>query len=1071
MPDKVGSTLVKSENGSTTPVKVGYEKIMGFASSGDDTQTAVSALSNRLTTFRKWLVDDAKVDVSSAVCIVNGEASDGTKNAPVLIIDKRKLAANGATGNDANNGKPKNVERRLGVVDSDADQTLYESTMGCQVRVTRSVEKDDILMTMRRGAFITPDLVAASDAGKAVLACCQGIDGKSAFWDAFENTTICESKYSNKVIRNSGPQLLVKILQERKKVETSSMKRAQERAQSLGANGKAHMKYTLAEQSTISTRAPLMAFIIQQRFSDEVNPSVQSGFAAVKDQFDFVKKADDGNAFKTAKPVARPPGSPDTFAPYARTLPSSIGVPLCWKRSELALLSSSIPGLSLLQEVAGRTLQLAAEYLALLDAGILERFPETFPEGLLTWERWVWAAVTLSARFLPATTYIDKKTTIDTFRPLNPLEYQSPPEIWQELGVLVPLMDMFNHEVEGNQVTWEPQLCCDDAVTTEVDRDKADHPPRLVAHSKVRKGSELYTCYGLNTNHELIMQYGFAQLNNASDEVKVGWGMADAVGHLDVPTDFTLPVDDEGVRRFCVFETTDDEACKKWWTDDRIKLLKKEVFSEHEEGFMDSLKNGKKMTSIAFCDGNYHPILLSAIVIATMPKIDLQRQITDNGKERLKLTKRHQHVLQCYLVYFFTKKLEKLLENISAGLKVHFGTDKLWTRGSKGGLRYHDANDDTFVGWQGFLDSHVYKSTIEVENHYYAMGFDSCVLALLDGQLRALQSSIDGATDHEKFKGDVLKQVQNLGFDIADDNVTGSGNEKKSPRGRKRIRGSGKPQASSGSSGGEPKHMALKLHVGNLAFSTTPADMYDYFSKEYGKDNVLECHIPVERDTGRSRGFGFVTVPASLADRILDVGKKHELDGRLVKVARSNSAGSNDQNRSRSASGPTTSSNDRCGKCGYRPKYCSCRPHGAAPSHWMERGSLPYDHPDFRRNAYDYPGDRLRDARYRDGPPPLPPIDVPPYYDDCDRQGRDFDRYGGGRSDDRPRVRGSGSDEGRHRDRDRSRSPRDRSGDSPRRREFDDYRGSRRDDDDRSDRRSSRRSRSRDRSRKRKKHH
>jgi cold-inducible RNA-binding protein len=49
--------------------------------------------------------------------------------------------------------------------------------------------------------------------------------------------------------------------------------------------------------------------------------------------------------------------------------------------------------------------------------------------------------------------------------------------------------------------------------------------------------------------------------------------------------------------------------------------------------------------------------------------------------------------------------------------------------------------------------------------------------------------------------------------------------------------------------------MENKLYVGNLPYSTTEGDLERTFG-EYGE--VLSAVIITERDTGRSKGFGFV---------------------------------------------------------------------------------------------------------------------------------------------------------------------------------------------------------------------
>ena len=49
--------------------------------------------------------------------------------------------------------------------------------------------------------------------------------------------------------------------------------------------------------------------------------------------------------------------------------------------------------------------------------------------------------------------------------------------------------------------------------------------------------------------------------------------------------------------------------------------------------------------------------------------------------------------------------------------------------------------------------------------------------------------------------------------------------------------------------------MAKKLYVGNLAYSVRDEDLQQMFA-EHG--NVSSASVAMERDSGRSRGFGFV---------------------------------------------------------------------------------------------------------------------------------------------------------------------------------------------------------------------
>lgn len=76
--------------------------------------------------------------------------------------------------------------------------------------------------------------------------------------------------------------------------------------------------------------------------------------------------------------------------------------------------------------------------------------------------------------------------------------------------------------------------------------------------------------------------------------------------------------------------------------------------------------------------------------------------------------------------------------------------------------------------------------------------------------------------------------------------------------------------------------MSMKLYVGNLSFQTSSLDLQDLFS---GVGTVESANVVEDRDTGRSRGFGFVEM-ASQAEgekAIAELNGK-EIDGRELKV-------------------------------------------------------------------------------------------------------------------------------------------------------------------------------------------
>jgi len=76
--------------------------------------------------------------------------------------------------------------------------------------------------------------------------------------------------------------------------------------------------------------------------------------------------------------------------------------------------------------------------------------------------------------------------------------------------------------------------------------------------------------------------------------------------------------------------------------------------------------------------------------------------------------------------------------------------------------------------------------------------------------------------------------------------------------------------------------MSKKLFVGGLSWNTNDAGLRQSFSR-FGE--VTEANVINDRDTGRSRGFGFVTFAnAPDADAAISAMDGSSLDGRTIKV-------------------------------------------------------------------------------------------------------------------------------------------------------------------------------------------
>ncbi|MGD9808745.1 MAG: RNA recognition motif domain-containing protein [Deferribacterales bacterium] len=74
----------------------------------------------------------------------------------------------------------------------------------------------------------------------------------------------------------------------------------------------------------------------------------------------------------------------------------------------------------------------------------------------------------------------------------------------------------------------------------------------------------------------------------------------------------------------------------------------------------------------------------------------------------------------------------------------------------------------------------------------------------------------------------------------------------------------------------------MNIYVGNLSFSTTEDDIFSLFSKA---GDVDTARIITDRDTGRSKGFGFVEMSNDdHAKAAIDKFNETDLDGRNIKV-------------------------------------------------------------------------------------------------------------------------------------------------------------------------------------------
>ncbi len=75
----------------------------------------------------------------------------------------------------------------------------------------------------------------------------------------------------------------------------------------------------------------------------------------------------------------------------------------------------------------------------------------------------------------------------------------------------------------------------------------------------------------------------------------------------------------------------------------------------------------------------------------------------------------------------------------------------------------------------------------------------------------------------------------------------------------------------------------MKIYVGNMPYSTSSEELEQLFT-QYG--SVGEANVIMDRETGRSKGFGFVDMPNDAeATEAINALNSSQLSGRTLRVS------------------------------------------------------------------------------------------------------------------------------------------------------------------------------------------
>ena len=87
----------------------------------------------------------------------------------------------------------------------------------------------------------------------------------------------------------------------------------------------------------------------------------------------------------------------------------------------------------------------------------------------------------------------------------------------------------------------------------------------------------------------------------------------------------------------------------------------------------------------------------------------------------------------------------------------------------------------------------------------------------------------------------------------------------------------------------------MKIYVGNMPYSVTSEELSEMFG-QYGQ--VAEANVIMDRETGRSKGFGFVDMPNQTeANEAVDALNSSQMSGRTLRVSEARPRGDGGRDR------------------------------------------------------------------------------------------------------------------------------------------------------------------------------
>ena len=194
---------------------------------------------------------------------------------------------------------------------------------------------------------------------------------------------------------------------------------------------------------------------------------------------------------------------------YAKSLPDQYNTPLTWNKKDLSLLGKCVLGHKLLQSVTAHMTILLYDYNILRNCD----------KDLFTLENIIWASASIRSRNFVANEKMIGESN-NNKKSMKTIVHE------QNVGVMVPVLDLINHDPGTVNITWTMK---NQGISSSSAASSNMIPiPSAVLYHPIKKGEQVMSHYGTDkSNFDLIELHGFAQFDGACDVVGLHWSIND----------------------------------------------------------------------------------------------------------------------------------------------------------------------------------------------------------------------------------------------------------------------------------------------------------------------------------------------------------------------------------------------------------------------------------------------------------------------------------------------------------------------------------------------------------------